>query len=648
MALANVLAHGRRGRVDRPARRPAAARSAAPGLASAGRGPVGARPPARWHGDDPRRRSACSSSTPSGSIRRSAAFTSEAFYDGRLESRPRPRATSALRGPAPAARRPASRYLASDHVGADSLSRTEALPGRRPSSARSSRADRHGSISHGVEQPIGYADVLVVAPYNAQVGADREPAAAGGAGRHGRQVPGPGGADQHLLDDQQLDPRTRRAAWASSTRGTGSTSRRRARDASPSSSPSPSLLRVRARTPEQMRLANALCQFVELAAEQRSAARTLHRRGDDPTRSPGRPVRLVEDADVLAVAVVPRLLGRGDHRPAQLGVGVRARPRTSRTAGTQSSTRRSPRSPASVGKRGAVVRSWTAKTSYSCGSSHGTPSTSLIAPSSPPLKQSPARRSSTDTFPPASSDPSSPRRAVREVADARATMTTAGIHQKRSQRCHPGRSAAVAGAGTPAACGPRLLVGVGRLGCRASGRSGARHGRLVVVGEAPLADPSLVTAGTVADSGRSRGRRHVRKFRDERLLCRRLDRGRVPHAPHLGRSPRPRSPAGGHEGAGRRPCRSGPRRPCRRPPRRRVRAGGDRRRGSRRISAQRCGRRAVGHRPALDRRCRAPRPALDDARVAPPRAARHPRRAAPGGEPRRRRRSARSRSSSRR
>jgi superfamily I DNA and/or RNA helicase len=30
----------------------------------------------------------------------------------------------------------------------------------------------------------------------------------------------------------------------------------------------PALLRVRARTPEQMRLANALCQFVEAAAEQ--------------------------------------------------------------------------------------------------------------------------------------------------------------------------------------------------------------------------------------------------------------------------------------------------------------------------------------------------------------------------------------------
>ena len=42
MALANVAGHGRRGALDRPARRPAAARPAAPGLASARRRAVGA------------------------------------------------------------------------------------------------------------------------------------------------------------------------------------------------------------------------------------------------------------------------------------------------------------------------------------------------------------------------------------------------------------------------------------------------------------------------------------------------------------------------------------------------------------------------------------------------------------------------------
>ena len=45
---------------------------------------------------------------------------------------------------------------------------------------------------------------------------------------------------------------------------------------------SPALLRVRARTPEQMRLANALCQFAELA----TATNAVWRRG--ARRSAGR------------------------------------------------------------------------------------------------------------------------------------------------------------------------------------------------------------------------------------------------------------------------------------------------------------------------------------------------------------------------
>ena len=39
------------------------------------------------------------------------------------------------------------------------------------------------------------------------------------AGRHGRQVPGPGGADQHLLDDDVEPGAARRAGWTSSTAG---------------------------------------------------------------------------------------------------------------------------------------------------------------------------------------------------------------------------------------------------------------------------------------------------------------------------------------------------------------------------------------------------------------------------------------------
>jgi uncharacterized protein len=39
---------------------------------------------------------------------------------------------------------------------------------------------------------------------------------------------------------------------------------------------SPALLRVRARTPAQMRLANALCRFVELAGEPRPPPPDAH------------------------------------------------------------------------------------------------------------------------------------------------------------------------------------------------------------------------------------------------------------------------------------------------------------------------------------------------------------------------------------
>ena len=61
--------------------------------------------------------------------------------------------------------------------------------------------------------------------------------------------------------------RTCRAASSSSSRATGSTSPSRGRSASRTSSCSPRLLEVDCRTIEQMRLANALCRFVELASE---------------------------------------------------------------------------------------------------------------------------------------------------------------------------------------------------------------------------------------------------------------------------------------------------------------------------------------------------------------------------------------------
>ncbi len=85
---------------------------------------------------------------------------------------------------------------------------------RRPTPSRPRPSLVEGGSSwidpEGVSRPLTWDDVLIVAPYNAQVGAIKRRLATGGAGRHRRQVPGPGGADQPVLHDD-LQPRARAA-----------------------------------------------------------------------------------------------------------------------------------------------------------------------------------------------------------------------------------------------------------------------------------------------------------------------------------------------------------------------------------------------------------------------------------------------------
>jgi uncharacterized protein len=191
-----------------------------------------------------------------------AAFTSSAFYDGRLESRG-DLVNQAVHGPAPLAGS-GPRYLEAEHAGADSISRAEALQVaaivRALVESGSTWTDRHGE-----EHRIGYADILVVAPYNAQVGqiASLLPPGArvGTVDKfQGQQAPisvysmtssspedAPRGMD-FLYSRHRLNVATSRAQCVSILVA------------------EPALLRVRARTPEQMRLANALCQFVEFAS----------------------------------------------------------------------------------------------------------------------------------------------------------------------------------------------------------------------------------------------------------------------------------------------------------------------------------------------------------------------------------------------
>ena len=188
-------------------------------------------------------------------------FTSEAFYDGRLDPEPhltiqQVHSTPALHGTGP-------RLIEVAHFGNDSESLEEA-----ERIARMARAliesEATWTDERGQRQPITWRQVLIVAPYNAQVGAIRRllPAEArvGTVDKfQGQEAPislysmtssspedAPRGMD-FLYSRNRLNVATSRARCIAVVVA------------------SPELLRVRARTPKQMRLANALCRFVELA-----------------------------------------------------------------------------------------------------------------------------------------------------------------------------------------------------------------------------------------------------------------------------------------------------------------------------------------------------------------------------------------------
>jgi uncharacterized protein len=188
-------------------------------------------------------------------------FTSEAFYEGRLHSEPTLE-LQALSGPQPL-RGAGARVIASDHAGGENVSPQEArqvadIAGLLIASG-ASWTDRFGK-----PHPITWDDVLIVAPYNAQVGAIRRllppEARVGTVDKfQGQEAPisiysmtssspedAPRGMD-FLYSRHRLNVATSRARCIAVVVA------------------EPALLRVRARTPEQMRLANALCQFVELA-----------------------------------------------------------------------------------------------------------------------------------------------------------------------------------------------------------------------------------------------------------------------------------------------------------------------------------------------------------------------------------------------
>jgi uncharacterized protein len=189
-------------------------------------------------------------------------FTSEVFYEDRLE----PEAhligqgmhagESLLDGVGP-------RLVDVPTIGADNESPIEAEAVARLATelveGGATWVDGHGTV-----HPVGWAEVLIVAPYNAQVGAIRRllPAEArvGTVDKFQGQE-APISIYSLTTSSPELAPRGMDFLY-SRHRLNVATSRSRCVAVVVAS---PDLVRVRARTPEQMRLANAFCRFVELA-----------------------------------------------------------------------------------------------------------------------------------------------------------------------------------------------------------------------------------------------------------------------------------------------------------------------------------------------------------------------------------------------
>ncbi len=188
-------------------------------------------------------------------------FTSETFYDDRLYPEPRLagqqlRSAFALRSTGP-------RLIEVVHVGNDSESIEEAQRIAQLAQALV-EAGATWIDQDGRERPLTWNELLIVAPYNAQVGAIRRLLPQARVGTvdkfQGQEAPislysmttsspedAPRGMD-FLYSRNRLNVATSRARCVAVVVA------------------SPELLRVRARTPKQMRLANALCRFVELAS----------------------------------------------------------------------------------------------------------------------------------------------------------------------------------------------------------------------------------------------------------------------------------------------------------------------------------------------------------------------------------------------
>jgi len=189
-------------------------------------------------------------------------FTSEAFYEGRLASED----WLARQGLAGSGRLSGTgvRFVPVPHEGNSNSSTEEAAVVAR---LIGDLLDGPGTWtdSDGRARQLTRDDILVVAPYNAQVAeiARARPAARVGTVDKFQGQEAPVSIYSMATSSPEEAPRGMEFLY-SLNRLNVATSRARCLAAVVAS---PALIRVRARTPRQMQLANALCRFIELAAD---------------------------------------------------------------------------------------------------------------------------------------------------------------------------------------------------------------------------------------------------------------------------------------------------------------------------------------------------------------------------------------------
>ena len=188
-------------------------------------------------------------------------FTSEAFYEGRLESAAGLEVQD-LEAPGRISGT-GVRFVPASHVGnaSESPEEAELVAGLVRSLVEGGAT---WTDKAGVRRPLTWNDVLIVAPYNAQVAQieRRLPAARVGTVDKFQGQEAPVSIYSMTTSGPEEAPRGMDFLY-SLNRLNVATSRARCLAAVVAS---PALICVRARTPRQMRLANALCRFVELAA----------------------------------------------------------------------------------------------------------------------------------------------------------------------------------------------------------------------------------------------------------------------------------------------------------------------------------------------------------------------------------------------